>query len=172
MKNKRFLVIGALILCAASVFVSMVFSAPRGDTVQSRENILNEAIAEGEGWTISKEIEVDGYRISGAYSTDHKVTLAVFKPAGNGKYQLQTTFTRNEDEFVIGHLRAQGKWYELIWFKGAQTEHAQIVYTVNGQAQEPLQLDTREMPILCCESPAKDYTIHVSYYDAQGNEYI
>ena len=81
-------VIGAMIVLLIPMFFH---SSLKGDTVESREALLDNAISGGNDWTIVKEKEIDGYIVSCAYSTDGKSAIAVFKPASNGKYVLDRT---------------------------------------------------------------------------------
>ena len=76
MKKKLLIAIVPVIICIIGVSVYNFCLTSNGDTIESRENILNKAISSGNDWTIAKEIELDGYIISGAYSTDNKSTLA------------------------------------------------------------------------------------------------
>ncbi|HIT78949.1 MAG TPA: hypothetical protein IAC40_01550, partial [Candidatus Faecivivens stercorigallinarum] len=68
--KKKVIIILTAVLCIAAVFLYFFNSNPKGDTITSRERILNNAISKGNEWTISKELQLDGYIISGAYSTD------------------------------------------------------------------------------------------------------
>ena len=157
-------------LCLAAVSLYFWHSIPKGDTRESRERILNEAISKGNGWTIAKELELDGYIVSGASSTDHKSTLAVFEPTGNRGYRFRTSTNRNAEEIIIDGTLINGVWYNLIWFAGAETEYAEITCTVNGQ-KDTLRYDTGNMEIIAIPNQAKEYTIHVVYYDKDGNMY-
>ena len=171
MKKKVLLIAAAGIVCIMAAFLYFLASAPKGDTVQSRESILNRAISTGNGWTIAQEIELDGYLVSGAYSADGKSALAIFTPTGNGRYKFSTSINRNREEIIIGGAVINGKWYDLIWFNGAQTEYAEITYTIGGETQETLRYDTKDMEIIYLENPEKEYTIHAVYYDSEGNQY-
>ncbi len=171
MKKKNLLFAVVVFLCVVFMVIYFISSSPKGDTLESRENILNAAISKGKDWTIAKEIEIDGHIISAAYSTDNRSTLAVFKPTGNNKYEFSTSTNRNNDEIIIGGAIINGAWYDLFWFNGAQTEYAEITYTVNGQEKDTLQYNTENMDIICYENPEKEYSVHVVYYDSEGNKY-
>lgn len=129
-------------VCIMGAFICFSNSSPRGDTIESREALLDNAISKG-GWSIMKEAEIDGRIISCAYNTD----------------------------IIIGGAVINGEWYDLIWFPGAQTEHAEIIYTVNGVKKEPLRYDTADMDLISVKNPEKDYSIEVCYYDSAGNKY-
>ena len=167
---KKRILIGIITLAVLiAVFVGyQYFTAPKGDTLASREELLQGA--KTGDWHIQTETELDGYIVSGAYS-DSEIAIAVFAPKGEGKYGLQTTTVRLPEEIVIGGSMIGDKWYDLIWFNGAQSEYAEIVYTTNGETQEPLRYDTRDMNIIFSEAPSKDYNINVVYYDSEGNKY-
>lgn len=170
MTKKKLLTALALVICIAG-FMYFRSSIPKGDTVAGRERMMNKAILKGDGWTIAKELELEGYIISGAYSTDGRSTIAVFEPTGNGNYKFVTSTNRNDDEIIISRAAIKGKRYDLIWFNGAETEHAEITYTVNGQVQDTLKYDTDDMDIIYNKSPGKEYSVHVVYYDDDGNKY-
>ena len=126
---------------------------------------------QGNEWTIAKELELGGYIVSGAYSADNKSTLSIFEPTGNGDYKFSTSTNRNSDEIIVGGVAINGEWYDLIWFNGAKTEYAEITYTINGQVQDTLRYSTDDMDIISIKNPEKEYSIHVVYYDNDGNKY-
>ena len=66
---------------------------------------------------------------------------------------------------IISGTIINGEWYDLFWFNGAQTEYAEIIYTINGVKKETLKYDTTNMDIICIKNQAKDYSIEVCYYD-------
>ena len=68
--KKWLLIISATVICVAAAFLYFFSLTPKGDTITSRESILNTAISKGNEWTIAKELELGGYIVSGAYSTD------------------------------------------------------------------------------------------------------
>lgn len=171
MKRKWMIGLVIAVVCIAAGALFFMNAIPKGDTVESREEMLNDAIFKGQGWTIQKETELDGYLISAACNADHMATLAVFKPAGDGRYELQTSTNRKQDEIIVSGTMVDGSWYDLIWFGGAQTEYAEVTYTIDGQEQEPLKFDTTQMDIICNPNPAKEYTLSVVYYDRDGNRY-
>lgn len=173
MKKRVEIVLLAVLCLAGLAAVSLYFwhSVPKGGTQESRERILNDAISKGSGWTIAKELELDGYIISGACSADHKSTLAVFEPVGNGACRFSTSTNRNGEEIIVGGAVINGAWYDLIWFAGAETEYAEITYTINGRQKDTLRYDTSSMEIIAIQNQEKEYTIHVAYYDKDGNVY-
>lgn len=171
MKTKSLLYVLIPLVCIIGVFVYFSNILPKGDTVDSREALLDNAIPRGNNWTISKEIEIDNYIISCAYSTNGKSTIAVFEPASNGKYRFLTSTNRENDNIIIGSAIISGEWYDLFWFNGAQTEYAEIIYTVNGVAKEVLKYDTTNMDLIYIKNSEKDYSIDVCYYDSNGNRY-
>lgn len=76
---------------------------------------------------------------------------------------------KNEAGFTQAFIN--GEWYDLFWFNGAQTEYAEIIYTVNGEKSEVSKYDTIDMNLIYAKSPEKDYSIEVCYYDSDGNRY-
>lgn len=139
--------------------------------VESREELLDNAIPGGGSWTILKEVKLDNYTISCAYSTNEKSTIAVFEPILNRKYKFSTSTNREAGDIIIGGAIINGEWYDLIWFNGAQTEYAEIIYTINGVRKEPLKYDTTNMDLIYIKNAEKEYSIDVYYYDSKGNRY-
>ena len=105
--KKWLLIISATVICVAAAFLYFFSLTPKGDTITSRESILNTAISKGNEWTIAKELELGGYIVSGAYSTDNKSTLAIFEPTGNGDYKFSTSTNRNSDEIIVGGVATE-----------------------------------------------------------------
>ena len=171
MRRKILLGAAAAVVCLGAVLLWQVFGEPRGATLESREELLNASIAKGTGWTILRERELGDQIISAACSADGWSALAVFRPTREGGYEFSTSTNRQREEIIVGGTLAEGVWYDLIWFGGAQTEHAQVRYTVAGQEGEPLEYDTGEMEILAIPNQEKEYTLQVSYTDAAGKIY-
>ena len=168
MKKKFLLLIFIIMVCIIAYFI---WSQPLGNAIESREQILNNEISKGDNWKISKEVEIEGYIISGAYSADNKSTLAIFKPVSNNKYKLVKSRNCNSNEIIISRAIINNNNYDLIWFNGAKTQYAEIIYTIDGQIQDTLKYDTIDMDIICNKNPEKEYTMNVRYYDDKGNKY-
>lgn len=171
--KKQLLFAGVVFVAIVAVITGLYYFdlSPQGTTTESREKILNASISTGTSWAITAETEIEGYIICAADSADDKVSLAVFKPDENGGYTFQSSTNRNSDEIIISSVVINQEVYDLIWFNGAQTEYAELLYTVGNQPQEPQKFSTNDMSIICVRSPAKEYTISVSYYDHNGNKY-
>ena len=159
------------IVFIVGIIIYTFYALPKGDTVESREELLNNAISGAKEWSIVKETKIDGYIISCAYSSNGKSTIAVFEPVSEEKHKFSTSTNRDNEEIIIGGTIINGKWYDLIWFNGVQTEYAEIIYSVNGETKEPLKYDTSDMDIICIQNSEKDYSINVTYYDKDGNKY-
>lgn len=142
-----------------------------GATKENREQLLNESIVPENNWNIATETEIEGYLISAIYASNNKSGLAVFEAGKNDGYKLQRSMTVDTDQVIYTHEFLNNNHYDVIWFNGAQTEYAEVIYTINGQQQEAIRFDTRDMGIIVNPSPAKDYSIDVIYYDADGNTY-
>lgn len=170
MKKNLFL-IGLILAVCIGFLMNHICSLPLGKTVQSREKILNNSISKGKGWTIAKELKLDDCIISGAYSTDNKAALAVFMPTKIGNYRFITSTNRDHDDIILSGAMINGEWYDFIWFQGAQTEYAEITYSINGQVQNTMRYDTEDMEIISIKNPEKEYTIQAVYYDSAGNKY-
>ena len=171
LNKKRLLYVLIPLICIIGALLHFSNTLPKGNTVESREELLNNAIPKGDSWTVSKEIEIDKYIISCAYSANGKSTIAVFEPISNGKYKFLTSTNRQNEDIIIGGAIINGEWYDLIWFNGAQTEYAEIIYTVNGVRKEPLKYDTTNMDLIYIKNPEKEYSMSVYYYDNKGNRY-
>ena len=171
MKKKLGLYVLILFVCLVGIFIYYFNSSPDGDTIESREALLNDAISGGSDWTIAKETEIDDYIISCAYSTDGKSTIAVFEPVSNRKYKFSTSTNRDNEDIIVGGAVINGDWYDLVWFNGAQTEYAEVIYTVNGVRKEALKYDTTNMDLIYIKNPEKDYSMEICYYDSEGKRY-
>ena len=171
MKKKLGLYVLILFVCLVGIFIYYCNSSPKGNTIESREALLNDAISGESVWTIAKETEIDDYIISCAYSTNGKSTIAVFEPVSNGKYKFSTSTNRDSEEIIVGGAIINEEWYDLVWFNGAQTEYAEVIYTVNGVRKEALKYDTANMDLICIKNPEKDYSMEVCYYDSEGKRY-
>ena len=114
--KKKLLYVLIPLVCIIGVFIYFSNILPTGDTVESREALLDNAISGGNNWIISKEIEIDNYIISCAYSANGKSTIAVFEPISNGKYKFSTSTNRDNDNIIIGRAIISGEWYDLFWF--------------------------------------------------------
>lgn len=176
MKNKstrKYIIIVVVVLIVLGIFGIYNQHQKKfgGSTVESREMILEKANSKGRGWKIATELELDGYIISGAYSEDNMSAIAVFKPDKNGKYIFVNSTNRNNDEIITSNAIINDVWYDLVWFNGAQTEYAEITYTIDNNIWNPLRYDTTNMNIICNEAPGDDYIMNVSYYDSKGNKY-
>ena len=143
---------------------------PDGATMESREEILND-IKDGTRWTITTERLVEGYVISGAVSDRGEAMIAVFEPKENGKYKLQTATRRDKEEIIISGSIINDVWYDFIWFQGASTERAEIIYTVPNVTSQSSVYLTDNDTIICSPTTYKDYTLQVTYFDSEGNKY-
>ncbi len=175
MKKKKNLVIIMLLLLVTLVLSLVAFShrPHRGDTVESRQILLDRQTGNGIGchWTIVTEREVEGYLICGAYSTDHQAAIAIFKTTGKNTYEVMAFASHDQNEVMVETAVMDGRVYDLVWFCGAQTTHAEITCTIDGQEQSPAVYDTSEMELICREAPAKEYAIRAVYFDEAGTRY-
>lgn len=170
LKKKWLIIILVVILLFLGVTTFEYLGVPNGQTVESREQLL-EGIPKGSEWQISTEQSFNDLIVSGIYSADGKSGVAFFEPTGNGKYKLSSRECRENDRIVISGYLFESIWYDVVWFNGAETQYAEITYTVNGVKQEPIIHDSTNMKIFINEAPAKDYSINVAYYDNEGNIY-
>ena len=170
--KKKFLLCGVvLVVCIFAAFIYYVQSVPSGNTLESREELLDDAVSKGEGWTIVKEIKIDDCIVSAAYSTDYKATIAIFRSTSNGNYKFSTSLNRSNNDIIIGGAMINGQWYDLIWYNGAQTKYAEITYSISGKEDKILKYDTSDGGIIYIRNNEKEYNLSVCYYDSEGNKY-
>ena len=67
---------------------------------------------------------------------------------------------------ICGHISDEEDVY-----KRQNLAYAEIVYTIDGQQMEPSRLEFKDLPIVYHQAPGDDYTLHICYYDADGNSY-
>lgn len=160
-----------LLLFFVVIFIMLFSNKNDGSTTEKRELMLNESISKGSGWQIATETEIDGYVVSGAYSTDNLSSIAVFEPDKNNGFKFMTSRNCHNDEIIIDTAVINKTAYNLIWFNGAKTEYAEVTYTVDNKPLDTLTFDTSDMDIICCKAPSDDYTVKVVYYGADGTKY-
>lgn len=158
---------------AALVVIGIVWAAgsgwgaPRGDTRQSREQILEASLAKGTDWRIVTESQVADYIVSGGVSSDGMATIAVFAPEGAGKYRFYTATNRSRNHPMLAGATIDGSRYDLCWFSDVPTEYALLTYTANGETKT-LQFDTGDGDIVANPAPQGDDTLQARYVDGDG----
>ena len=168
MKKKILICVIVFIAVLAGYNVYRQSSQPDGNTAESREEILN-AEAKGREFKIYCEQEIGDYTVSGIYSNAQD-GIAVFEPDGN-RHKLILKELRRKNDIIITGCIMDGKWYNIVWFNGAETNYAELIYTIDGVENEPIVYDVSNREIICSEKPEKDYTLTVKYYDSDGNVY-
>ena len=78
---------------------------------------------------------------------------------------------KNNKEIIISGVSINENWYDLIWYNGAETEYAEVTYTVNDVKENKLKFDTSNMDLISIKNNEKSYQLDVSYYDNEGNRY-
>ena len=165
-----YLVIGILFIITIGIPILKYWLRPDGSTMDSREEMLKD-LPKGTNWKISTERLLDDCLITGIVSDNGKAGIAVFEPRGDGKYKLRTSYYRDQEDIIIGGTLIGDDWYDLIWFNGAQTERAEVTYTVANEASQSTVYLSDNDTIICSLAPFKEYTLHVTYYDSEGNKY-
>lgn len=170
MKRKKCVFISAIVLILGVIFISFFFQQSKfdGSTLESRELRLNQS---DNGIHIASEIKIDEHIISGIIDANNKYGLAIFEPEDNNKYKLQTRFLRDNGEIIIEHTIVNETGYDLFWYNQADLDYAKVTYAVQGKKHEPIKLDARENKILYYKAPSEDYSVEVTFYDTQGNQY-
>ena len=82
-----------------------------------------------------------------------------------------TSTNRHNKEIIIGGVSINNDWYDLIWFNGAQTEYAEVTYTINNEKEKTMKFDTRDMDLIYIKNNEQSYKMDVYYYDNEGNIY-
>lgn len=172
MKKKKiiFVIIGIILFIIAGGAILAHCTRPDGSNMVSREKMLKN-IPKGTNWTIATERLLDDYLIAGIVSDNGKAGIAVFEPRENGKYRLLTSCHRENDEIVIKGTYINDVWYNFIWFNGAETERAEIVYTVPNEKSQATVYNSNNSTIICSPAPFENYTMRVAYFDSEGNKY-
>lgn len=167
-RKKQILLAGAALVVIGIVWAAgSGWGAPRGDTRQSREQILEASLAKGTDWRIVTESQVADYIVSGGVSSDGMATIAVFAPEGAGKYRFYTATNRSRNHPMLAGATIDGSWYDLCWFSDVPTEYALLTYTANGETQT-LRVDTGDGAIIANPAPQGDYTLQARYVDGDG----
>lgn len=173
LKVKRYIipiiVVVALIALLIELFV--VQSKLDGSSLESRELRLNKLSKLSDNAHIASEIKIDNYIISGYTCLNNEYGLAIFEPQNDGKYKFQTNYLRKNDEIIVGHTIVNQINYNLFWANEADLDYAEITYTAQGKAPKTVKLDATNNKILYYESPYKDYTVEVIFFDIHGNRY-
>ena len=95
--KKWLLIISATVICVAAAFLYFFSLTPKGDTITSRESILNTAISKGNEWTIAKELELGGYIVS-----EHIVQIInLHLPSLNQQEMEITNLVHQQTEIVM-----------------------------------------------------------------------
>lgn len=172
MKTKKYItplitiaVIG-LLIC---YFINQ--SKLNGSTLESRELRLKEISNLGESTNIDQEITIDGYIISGYTTDNNRYGLAVFVPAGNGKYDFQTNINGQKDELIFLDYTINTKLYTLVWANKADLDYAEITYTTEGKTGETIRLDAKNNKIIYTEAPSNDFSVKYRFIDENGKIY-
>ena len=170
MRKKRLIVAATIaILCAAAVFYR-VWSAPDGSTRESRE-VLLQNVPKGISWHIVTEQTQGEYLLCGMTGSDGRVGIAVFAPEGEGYRLISREWRMEPDDIVISGYMIEQTWYTIVWFHGAQTEKAELTYQEENGTKSVFTFETGNMEIVVSPAPVKNYTLHVAYFDEEGNRY-
>lgn len=161
------LIIIAFILCLG---IYHYVTRPDGSTVASREEMLD-GVPKGSHWSIAEELEIDDYIISGAYDTEGNSAVVVFEPVGNGRYKLQTLTKKSSSEVILTSAYTANAIYDVAWFNGASTEYAEVTCTPQDSSSKTERYETQSNALVCRQVQEAEYTLHVAYYDADGNCY-
>lgn len=172
MKLKKYIIPFSIIVIAG-LLITFFFNQNRlnGSTIESRELRLREISNLGKVTTIDQEITIDGYIISGYTAKNNQYGLAVFVPAGNGKYNFQTNANRQNKELLFMTTIINEKQYNLFWANKADLDYAEITYMIDGKAGETIEMDAQNNQIIYTEAPSNDFSVEYYFVDINGNQY-
>ena len=172
MINKKAVITIIIFICAFFMLfaVTSVVGGEDGKTTQSREELISQ-LPKGKDWKIYSETYIGDYIAAGAYSSDGQSQIVVFKPYGNGKYKVSTRTIRDSSEIIVSQHIIDDKFYDIVWFNGAQTSYARLTYSQEGKDDTIVEFETEDMPVIYNQSPSGDYNLEVIYYDDDGNIY-
>ena len=170
MSRKKIIIIAtvAVALCVLGVALFRHSQTPRGNTIESRVEILREALPNSTYLSIATEKKVEDYLICGIHS-ETQTGIAVFQQKGSENYKFVSVYCLGANEIVTTTCRIQDQWYNLIWFDGCATEYAEVIYTIDGIPNAPVTFDTSDGSVICSKAPSNRYSIDVQYYGADGN---
>ena len=170
MSRKKIIIIAilAVALCVFGVALFRHSQIPRGNTLESRVEILQEALPNSTYLNIATEKKLDDYLICGIHS-ENQTGIAVFQQKGSENYKFVSAYCLGTNEIITTTCRIQDQWYNLIWFNGCATEYAEVIYTIDGTHNAPIPFDTSDGSVICSKAPSNRYSIDVQYYDADGN---
>lgn len=168
MKKKYYIYI--IIVLLISLVGAIYLFTPKGNTLESREKILQNSKTSKYVWEIDKEIKLYDYIISSVYGTT-KDGLAVFKSTGNGKYKLQSVGYNEKGKVVIEQIIHQEKVFYIAWCNQSNLDYAEVVYTIDNEELEPRIFDVKENSFISFQSPSDDFSMRITYYDKDGNHY-
>lgn len=174
MKKKLWIIGLAVIIIVIGILVAV--SVPNGSTRESREKLIQD-IPHGDNWKIAVEQTFEDHILAGIYSSGGRYGIAVFEPVGKENYRLKTYHSREHDRILINSVYLNEEWYDLVWFYRPDLDYAEITYTLGSAEQEPIRHEAETMEIFLHPSPIADFsngmpyehTIHVVYYDNDGN---
>ena len=172
MNRKKIIIIAtvAVALCVLGVALFRHSQTPHGNTIESRVEILREALPNSAYLSIATEKKVEDYLICGIHS-ETQTGIAVFQQKGSENYKFVSAYCLGANEIVTTTCRIQDQWYNLIWFDGCATEYAEVIYTIGGIPNAPATFDTSDGGVICSQAPSNHYSLDIKYYDADGNAF-
>ncbi len=161
---KRYTITAIVVLIAAFIGFYVYQGTMDGSDMESRSQLLSQKVVGGH---IVTEAKIDKYVISGITTDTGENGFAVFKPKGNGKYNLEKHYLTSGKP-VTYSVSIDQKPYDLFWYSGSEAVSAEISYIVNGKTQTQT-FDAAGSPIIYSETPAGSSGVQAVYYDEAGN---
>ncbi len=172
--SKNFLFISIIIVAVllVALFFIIQLSRPNGTTLAERESIIREQ-KNCKTMSISTEKILENYIICGIYD-NNKSGIATFEMTRNG-YKLQRITLKDKNSVIISTEYLDERWYQLIWFNGAETKFAEleIINTDNNEIviTESYDVSNGEIIAFCEPDNLVNFSLNVVYYDDNGKAY-
>ena len=161
----------AIIVIGIVISVFVIQNTNNCDTLENRERRLRDISNLGEVTNIDQETVIDDYIISGYTTKNNQYGLAVFAPAGNGRYKFQTNVNRQNDELVFITATINKTLYNLFWANKANLDYAEITYTIAAKTEKTIKIDAQNNQIVYTVAPSTDFSVEYSFTDLNGTRY-
>ncbi len=159
-------VVGTIAVVIVVVVGVFVLSGNDGSTVEKREKMLNDKKS---GYSISNETEFEGYIISNYYGNGEN-GIAIFEPKDNGKYSLQSTYYRGDDEIILAQMYANENWYNIASCSVPDIVSAKMTFTYDTGETKVYEMEAETEKAVIVPDEFKNYTLEAVFYDSKGNE--
>jgi len=134
---------------------------PDGSDIQSREALLR-SMERGQAWSITSETMLEDHLLA-EVSSDESDGLALFRPIGDGYTCI--AFDTSEKGQVVRVHAAVNEWkYDCFLLSAGDPARLEILY---DDQTEPMKFFCEDGGLFWLSAPDREYTIRITYYDAQ-----